>query len=85
MKILLDYPVRPTWFTNFRQEEWSSELDQLHKQSRDDTDYLDRLVEFYNQKGITASACREGHQHVCLEIDLNDPEWTLRMLKYAGE
>jgi hypothetical protein len=85
MKIKFEMFWCPDWFIKFRRAEWWDEYKPIMDQYRDNGDlavWSDRAVEFYKSKGITAWHDETG---LWLEIDLDEPEWTMRMLKYQGQ
>ena len=75
-------PDTPDWFKKFVKEEWGDEFRPIQEQSHQSGTLVESVVSFYKGKGITA--WREGYS-VWIDVDLNDPAWTMRMLKYEGE
>jgi len=69
----------PDWFRNFVEKEWSDEFQIFQEQGKRQGQIIEYIVEFYKSKGITA--WHEGY-YIWLDIDLNTPIWTMRMLKY---
>ena len=72
----------PDWFYKCVGEEWGDEYRSIQEQGRLKDEFVDYVIEFYKRKGITA--WHEGYS-IWLEIDLNTPEWIMRLLKYSGE
>jgi len=90
MKIKFQIHRCPDWFENFVRAEWWDELELLrhreqeqYKDPNGQLELIARAVEFYTEKGLTAwhEEDAKGY-YIWLDIDLDKPEWTLRMLKY---
>ena len=94
MKIKFDTRRCPNWFGNFVQAELWDEYKLRLKQHKEQLgskepnwqlELLNRAVEFYTKKGLTAWYEEDAEdQYICFEIDLDSPEWTMAMLKYEG-
>ena len=82
MRLKCITPDTPDWFKKFVREEWGDEFQPIQEQSLQSSTLVESVTEFYKSKGITA--WREGHS-VWIDVDLDTPEWTMRMLKYSGE
>ena len=67
----------PLWFKKFVGEEWGDEYRSILGT------IPNSVVEFFKSKGITAWH-EWNNDCIWLEIDLDDPVWTMRMLKYEG-
>ena len=89
MKIKFEIYHSPDWFRNFARvelwDEYKLRLGQHREQHKDFTfpsDLLDWAVKFYTEKGLTAWGEKNT---VFLELDLDEPEWIMRMLKNQGQ
>jgi hypothetical protein len=71
----------PGWLYKFVGEEWGDDFQPFQEQGKREAEIIYYVIEFYKSKGITA--WHEGYS-ICLDIDLDTPEWTFRMLKYEG-
>ena len=79
MRLNLTSGSAPPWVYKFVTAElWDEESSQIFNRGM----IPNSVVEFFKSKGITA--WREGHS-VWIDVDLDTPEWTMRMLKYSGE
>ena len=82
MRLKCITPDTPDWFKKFVREEWGDEFQPIQEQSLQSSTLVESVTEFYKSKGITA--WREGHS-VWIDVDLDDPVWIMRLLKYSGE
>jgi len=87
MKIKFEIYRSPDWFRNFARAELWDEYKLRLKQHKEqlgsrDPNLPDWAVKFYTEKGLTAW-CEKNT--VVLELDLDEPVWMFRMLKYQGQ
>jgi hypothetical protein len=86
MKLRCPARDAPDWFKKFATAELQCKFLTVAGSTTEIPDMRKIMLDVYNQKGITAWY-GSGYgitDDLWIEVDLNTPEWTFRMLKYEG-